>query len=126
MHSIANETQALFKRTNRNGAVMGSKNLKAVAVRGTHTRPVHDRGRHSHYGQGRAQSLRANSGMRGLQEFGRPLVVESNQAWAASDSEMAIRNAAGGRRNRRNRPARYCGYSKGVLLGMCGQVQGGS
>lgn len=76
---IANELRHFNGRTGM-GAVMGSKNLKAVAVRGTHPVQFHDREGILAMAKAGAQSLRANSGMRGLQEFGTALVVESNQA----------------------------------------------
>ncbi len=69
-----------FNGRNGLGAVMGSKNLKAVAVYGSESVPVHDRHQIREIARWAGEHCREHPLSRALHEHGTPLGVETNNA----------------------------------------------
>ncbi|MGB9866857.1 MAG: aldehyde ferredoxin oxidoreductase family protein [Bacillota bacterium] len=76
---IANDLSH-FNGRNGTGAVMGSKNLKAIAVRGSRTVDVHDRQKIGELAQAIGKSWREHPLSWALHDRGTPLGMESNNA----------------------------------------------
>lgn len=76
---ITNELKHYNGRTGM-GAVMGSKNLKAIAVRGTNPPEFSERDRIFSMARSGAKRSHKHPGVQGLREYGTAAVISANQA----------------------------------------------